>query len=342
LPNATIPLRSEDSKWVVNGAIDHHNLGVVPVVPFTNRARILRPNGVSEFHDVIPLVDAAIKAATDMMVAAEYHAMPRRWVFGMKRSDFTDQNGKPVSMWSQIAGRIWSHENSEIKVGQFPEAALSNFHDTIKLLGRLVAQILAAPHSLSFDSVNPPSAEALGAMNSERDMRIRVKHVDLGEAAEEAMRIVLRFMDGVWDPAAKSIETVWADPSTMTFAQKADGTVKLVTAKDGQGRSIITVEQAREDLGYGAIARERMAEQDLAAQQAAMQAIKDLSAQQQVTDPNLDPNAPPDQGMPTDHPQPHADTTGSGTCDMCGMPMGGGGKMPMDKGQMMASGKPGS
>jgi hypothetical protein len=273
-----VPLKSDGSRWVLNGDVDNHNLGMVPVVPFVNRPRILRPNGVSEFHDVIPIVDAAIKAATDMMVSAEYHAMPRRWVFGMKKSDFKDQNGKPVGMWSQIAGRIWSHENENIKVGQFPEAALNNFHDTIKLLARLVGQILASPAELSFDTVNPPSAESLGAMNNERDMRVRAKQVEFGESAEDVMRLVLRFQTGQWDPQAQSIESVWADPSSMTFAQKADGVMKLVVAKDGQGRSIIPVEQAREDLGYGAEARRRMAEMDTAAQKATMAAIRDISA----------------------------------------------------------------
>jgi hypothetical protein len=277
-PNRTVPLKSDGSRWVLNGDVDNHNLGMVPVVPFVNRPRILRPNGVSEFHDVIPIVDAAIKAATDMMVSAEYHAMPRRWVFGMKKSDFKDQNGKPVGMWSQIAGRIWSHENENIKVGQFPEAALNNFHDTIKLLARLVGQILASPAELSFDTVNPPSAESLGAMNNERDMRVRAKQVEFGESAEDVMRLVLRFQTGQWDPQAQSIESVWADPSSMTFAQKADGVMKLVVAKDGQGRSIIPVEQAREDLGYGAEARRRMAEMDTAAQKATMAAIRDISA----------------------------------------------------------------
>ena len=292
-PNRTVPLRSNGSRWVQNGEIDNHNLGRVPVVPLVNRSRILRPNGISEFHDIIPVVDAAIKAATDMMVSAEYHAMPRRWVFGLKKDDFKDQHGNPVSMWSRIAGRIWSSENKEVNVGQFPEAALSNFHDTIKLLGRLVAQILASPEALSFDSVNPPSAESFGAMNAERDMRVRAKHVGFGEAAEDAMRLVLRIMDGTYDEKAESIETVWADPSTMTFAQRADGTVKLVQAKDGQGRSIITVEQAREDLGYGPKARERMAQQDEAARKAALDALRDLADQQtEVDDPQ------PDEAIP--------------------------------------------
>lgn len=278
-PNRTTPL-VYDGKWTANGEPDDHNLGMVPVVPLVNRPRILRPNGLSEFHDVIPLVDAAIKAATDMMISAEYHAMPRRWVFGMKKSDFKDQNGNPVSAWSRIAGRIWSHEDPNVKAGQFPEADLRNFHDTIKLLARMVAQLLAAPEALAFDSVNPPSAEAFGAMHSERSMRIRAKQVAFGEAAEDLMRLVLRLKTGAWDKKADSLETIWRDPDTMTFAQKADGIVKLVTAKDGQGRSIITVEQAREDLGYDAIARERMADQDKAAQQSAMQALQDMASAQ--------------------------------------------------------------
>ena len=72
-----------DKVWRSTGEADEHGLGVVPVVPLVNRPRILRPDGLSEFHDVIPVADAANKMATDMMVSAEFHAMPRRWAVGM-------------------------------------------------------------------------------------------------------------------------------------------------------------------------------------------------------------------------------------------------------------------
>lgn len=292
-PNRTVPLRSDGSKWIVAGEIDNHGLGMVPVVPFVNRPRILRPNGVSEFHDVIPIVDAAIKAATDMMVSAEYHAMPRRWIFGLKKSDFKDQNGNAVSAWSRLASRIWSAETKDVTVGQFSESDLRNFHDTIKLLARLVGQILAAPDALAFDTVNPPSAEAFGAMNNERDMRVRAKQVEFGESAEDVTRLVLRFQTGEWDPRALSIETVWADPSSMTFAQKADGITKLMSAKDGAGRTVLNAPQARLDLGYGAIARARMAEDDTAAQRAVLDIIRDSAD----TQPQVDPVPSDDAGV---------------------------------------------
>jgi hypothetical protein len=90
-PNRTVTLRADGAHWAVT-AVDEHNLGRCPVVPMVNRSRLLRPNGISEFHDVIPIVDAAIKLATDMMIAAEFHAIPRRWIFGVKKEDFIDPN----------------------------------------------------------------------------------------------------------------------------------------------------------------------------------------------------------------------------------------------------------
>lgn len=256
-PNRTVTLQADGGSWRPI-AVDDHQLGMVPVVPLVNKPRILRPNGVSEFHDVIPIVDAAIKNATDMMIASEFHAIPRRWIFGVKKEDFVDPvTNRPVSAWSRLTGRVWSHANADVKAGQFPETDLRNFHETIKLLAQLASQVAALPANyLAFNSVNPTSADAMRAIDAQLELRIRRKMVDFGEAFEDVMRLVMRFQTGVWDERASSLETVWADPGTPTMAQKADAVVKLVSAK------VIPVEQAREDLGYGPIARQRMADMD--------------------------------------------------------------------------------
>lgn len=262
-PNRTVTLKAEGAHWVPQ-SVDVHNLGRVPVVPMVNRGRILRPNGISEFHDVIPIVDAAIKAATDMMTAAEFHAIPRRWIFGVKKEDFIDpQTSKPLSAWSKLTGRVWSHSNPDTKAGQFSETDLRNFHETIKLLAQLASQVAALPANyLAFNSVNPSSADAMRAIDAQLELRIRDKFTDNGEDLEDVMRLVLRFQLGEWDPRAESLETVWADPGTPTLAQKMDAAVKGVTARGSDGKSLIPVEQAREDLGYSVTARKRMAEMD--------------------------------------------------------------------------------
>jgi len=138
------------------------------------------------------------------------------------------------------------------------------------LFAQLASQVAALPANyLAFNSVNPTSADAMRAIDAQLELRITgEKHIDYGESLEDVMRLVLRFKNGAWDPKADSLETVWANPGIMTVAQQADATTKLVATIDGQGRSVVPVEQAREDLGYGPIARARMAQMDVASVEA--------------------------------------------------------------------------
>jgi hypothetical protein len=194
--------------------------------------------------------------ATDMMVSGEYHAMPRRWAAMIKADDFVDENGKPISVWSRDAGRLWATE-SDAKFGQFQESDLAVFHNSIKLLAQLASQMLALPpHYLSFVGDNPASADAIRSSETQLVKRVERKQTYLGGAWEDVQRLVLRFKTSKWDPAAMGLETQWRDPSTPTVAQVADAKVKLVQT------GILPIEQAREDLGYTQEQRNRMLEMD--------------------------------------------------------------------------------
>jgi len=244
-------------EWKSTGPADEHGLGRVPVVPLVNRPRILKPDGLSEFQDVIPVADAANKMATDMMVSGEYHAMPRRWAVGLTADDFVDKDNNPISVWSRDTGTLWGSENKDAKFGQFNEADLSVFHNSIKLLAQLASQMLALPpHYLSFVGDNPASADAIRSSETQLVKRVERKHTYFGGSWEDVQRLVLRIKSGAWDEDAKTLETVWRDPSTPTEAQKADATVKKVQT------NIIPVEQARIDLGYTQQERDNMVDMD--------------------------------------------------------------------------------
>ncbi len=261
LPESTTTYTRVNREWTQVGPRDDHELGRVPVVPLVNRPRMLRPDGLSEFHDVIPIADAANKMATDMMVSGEYHAMPRRWVFGMKEEDFVDEQGRPLSTWSSIAGNLWASENTDVKVGQFPEADLAVFHNTIRQLAQVASQLLALPpHYMSFSTDNPASADAIRSSETQLVKRVERKHTFLGGAWEDVNRLVLRIMTGAWDEQARAMETLWRDPSTPTVAQTADAVVKLTQV------GILPLEYGRERLGYTPEERRRMAEMDTTAQ----------------------------------------------------------------------------
>ena len=138
-PDVTRYYRKPKNEFELQRRVDH-GWGMVPVVPVVNRPRMLCPDGVSELADVVSIADAANKMATDMMVSAEFHAMPRRAWFGMSEEDFADEHGNPISVWSRIAGREWATEHTQDEAGvvQFAEADLRNFHESIKLLAQLV------------------------------------------------------------------------------------------------------------------------------------------------------------------------------------------------------------
>lgn len=264
LPDSTRHLVNGRDGWKVVGKVDEHNLGRVPVVPLVNRPRILRPDGVSEFHDVMPLADAANKMATDMMVSGEFHAMPRRWAAGLKDTDFQDEQGNPLNPWSRDAGTLWATENQEAKFGQFAEADLAVFHNTIKLLAQASAQLAALPpHYMSFTSDQATSADAIRSSEAQLVKRVERKQTYLGGAWEDVQRLILRFQTGAWDKEAWSLETIWRDPATPTVAQKADAIVKLA-APVQNGRAVLPLEMAREDMGYTPEQRRRMAEMDKA------------------------------------------------------------------------------
>ncbi len=263
----------KSGEWIEDNS-ESHDYKMCQLVPLPNDPRSLgryRPGktdqrlGRSVFHDVIPVMDALNKIASDMMTSAEFHALPRRWATGLSEDDFVDeQTGEALETFSMIAGRLWGVENKDAKFGQFPEADLSNFHNTIKLLEQMAGQLLALPpHYTNFGaSDTQASADAIRSAESQLVKRAERKQQQLSTRWERVMRLVLLTMGRPDSIELKRIETLWSDPATPTIAQKADAIVKLVQARDAMGRSILPIEQAREDLGYSGQAQDRMRDWD--------------------------------------------------------------------------------
>lgn len=254
LPNSTIQYLLEHNQWVEQER-DDHSLGRIPVSVGANRPRLQNLLGISELSDVIPLSDAACKLATDMMVAAEFNAVPQRWVFGMDKSDFVDpQTGQQLGTWRAIMGRIWSTKNTEAKAGVFPAADLSNFHNSIDSLAKVVMAMSGlTPQHFGFTSDNPASADAIRSADMRLVKRAERRQRTFGGCWEDTNRVMRRFQTGEWSPAERSIETVWRDPSTPTVAESADAAVKKYQT------GIVPWRQTVEDLGYSEAQIERMA-----------------------------------------------------------------------------------
>lgn len=295
LPDSTITYQKQaGGEWLEQDR-DDHELGEVPVVPIVNRLRRKRPFGVSELKLVVSLSDAACKIATDMMVGANFHALPRYWATGISESDFTDEQGNPISVWKSVTGKIWSTEQNDAQLGQFTASDLSNFHKTLDTLAQMVASLCGMPpHYLGFTTDNPASADAIRSSEARLVKRAERKQGMFDAGWEQAMRISNRFLTGEWDPALRRLETAWRDPSTPTVAQMADATVKLYSLPE----PLVPKRWARRKLGYNDVEIAQMEQDDAlaAAQQAAMfnppTAADQTGAGEQAGPANGDTNQP--------------------------------------------------
>lgn len=237
---------------------DEHNLGVVPIVPMVNRSRLADWRGRSELDTILPLAHAANKLATDMMVAAEFIAVPLRGIFGVGPGDFEDAEGNAISPMKALMGRLLTipDDDKVARQFEFASAQLSNFHDSINQLARLVASLSGLPpHFLGLATDNPPSADAIRSSEARLIKRAERKQRAFGGAYERAMRLVRR-IQGDSDPKWRQLETRWRDASTPTVAEMADAAVKKYAG------GITPLRQTRLDLQYTEAEIDRMEAED--------------------------------------------------------------------------------
>lgn len=256
LPNETIWLTSDGGDWEEIDR-DQHGMERVPVVPKFHRRRLTIPTsrttqGVSEMAPVIPIVDSAARNLTNAQLAQETHAVPQRGVLGASKGDFVDQDGNPIPVWEAYFGAVWALQNKDAKTFQFDSSSMENFERMMNLYARMASGVTALPASyFGLAADDAASADAIRSREARLVKKAELCAENFGDPTTEAMQIALRIRDGQWSEEAELLETLWDDPATPTVAQKTDAIVKLHTATDGQGRSLLPAEMAYEELGWG-------------------------------------------------------------------------------------------
>lgn len=261
LPNKTIYLSTEGgaSNWQLDGDPVVHNLGVVPVVPLTNRGKLSDRYGRSEITpEIRTLTDAAARIVMNLQAAAELMAVPMRVFFGVNKEELVGDGGS-ADINNAYYARIMALENEAAKAYEFSAAELRNFTDALgELAKEMAAYTGLPPQYLSFSSDNPASAEAIQSSESRLVKKCERKARMFGGSWEQAMRIAMKIMGDDVPSDYTRLETVWRDPSTPTYAAKADAATKLYAG----GLGVIPKERARIDMGYSIVEREEMQDWD--------------------------------------------------------------------------------
>ena len=252
LPDATLRLKRDQGRWVVEDR-DDHRLGRVPLVMFLNRRRVGQWTGVSEMVDAIPLVDAAARSLTNLQLAGETHSVPQKYVLGMSKGDFVDADGKPIPAWEAYFNAIWANQNKDAKVGQFAASDLSNFHNTVDHYASKLAGLYGLPaRYVGITSVNPAAEGAIRAEEARLILNVEKKAALAGDGWGWVMGLVERFRTGEWVSGSR-IKTDWFDAGTPTYAQRADALTKMYNS----GQGILSREGVWEELGWSEARMER-------------------------------------------------------------------------------------
>ena len=274
-----------------------HGLGIVPVVPLPNRTRLSDLYGTTEITpELRSMTDAAGRILMLMQATAELMGVAQRLIFGIKPEEIGVDPETGQTFFDAYLARILAFEDAEGKIQQFSAAELANFTNALDQIAKQVAAYTGLPPQyLSTASDNPASAEAIRAAESRLIKKVERKNLIFGGAWEEAMRIAYRMMKGGdVPPDMLRMETIWRDPSTPTYAAKADAASKLYA----NGTGVIPRERARVDMGYSIKEREEMRRWD------EEEASMGLGLIGTMVDPNPtvpgspDPKAPPNPADP--------------------------------------------
>lgn len=262
LPDRTIYLKRDldtRGQWRQDGNQVKHELGEVPVVALLNRERLVDRDGRSEITpELRTFTDAAARTVMNMQSASELMALPQRILFGVEAESVVG-SGTQREIHNAYMARIIAIENELGKAVEFSAADLRNFVEVLEELAKHVASYTGLPPQyLTFSSDNPASAEAIKSSESRLVKKCERKARMFGGGWEQVMRLAKRIISGSVPTEWVRLESVWRDPSTPTWAAKADAASKLY----GNGNGVIPKQQARIDMGYNAAEREQMEDWD--------------------------------------------------------------------------------
>lgn len=224
--NATVWVeRGEDGRWTEMDR-DDHRLGYVPVVMHLNRRMSGSWAGESQMSDVIPLVDAAARALTNLQFAQEAHGIPRMYMTGVAKGDFVGADGKPVPQFEAYFDAIHTITNAQGKVGQLDAADLKNFDTALSLYGSQASVATGFPlRKFGVSSVNPPTEGSIKAEEADMVRSIEAQNAEVGMTLGWVGALALRFATGR-DVEGNRVRVDWFDPATPTVSQREDALAK--------------------------------------------------------------------------------------------------------------------
>jgi len=228
-------------------------LGEVPLVEIANRPRLLH-GGVSEMADVIDIQDRINKTIADRLITQDYGAFPQKWATAWPEED---EKGNPTPPIDVGRNRMVTTEVKETTFGQFSAAPLDPYSTAKREDVKDIASRTRTPAQYLLGEMSNVNGETLKASESGLVSKVRQSCRTLGEDFETGVKLLRKAAGLGADDSA--METIWRNPEYRTEGELTDSVVKKYQS------GLVSLRQAREDLGYTATQIARMESEDVLA-----------------------------------------------------------------------------
>lgn len=188
--------------------------GQIPVFHFRMGTRGYK----GDLKDVIPIQNAVNKLLSDMIVAAEFGAFQQRWV--ISNGDIGKLKNAPNEIWNLPGGVGGDLGGQNTTVGSFPATDLDNYLKAMEHLSADISRISRTPKHYFFSSGGDPSGEALMAMESPLNKKVKDR-IELFEPVwKAAMSFALRISG--YEVPLEEIIPKWDEIETVQPKTKAE------------------------------------------------------------------------------------------------------------------------
>lgn len=243
LPNETVWIEKRGERWYEVDR-DPHRLGAVPVIMHLNRRMSSSWEGASEIPPLASIIDGAARSLTLMQFAQEAHGIPRIFMTGVARGDFTDEAGNPIPQFEAYFDAIHMLSKEGARIGQLQAADLKNFETAMGIYRAEMVTATGFPSWYFGDTtIQPPTEGSVVGSESRLITSIHKDNAEVGVTLGWVGGLAMRFATGEWVEGNR-IKVEWHDPSTPTVAQRMDATVKAYQA------GIYSREGAWDEMGW--------------------------------------------------------------------------------------------
>lgn len=200
-----------------------HNIGVCPVVRFTNQLD-LDGRATGEITPFVPLAARIDQDTFDRLVVQRFGAWVVRYVSGMATPE-TDEEKRAAQIALKVSDFLMA-EDPDTKFGSLDATPLDGYIKSRDAdIRDLAAVSQTPPHHLLGQMANL-SAEALAAAESSLSRKVEERKHSFGESWEQVLRLAAAVAG---DEGAEDFEAQvkWRDMESRSLAQVADALGKM-------------------------------------------------------------------------------------------------------------------